>query len=421
MSSVSLDGSYWARGPFVMMFALTVINYVDRSSIAYAAIPIAHDLHLNSQQIGVLFGVFGVGYFLSSVVGGYLADCFMPSKVLFLSSLIWGVILCVSALSSSFLFLLLLRVFLGLSEGTSFPGLIKLATSQKPAQCHGRILGWLLSAVPFSLMVGGLIVSNLIELSGWRHMFLILACLTLTWSCIWILFQKQFEAVEYDSSRCAPMSWKDRLKKLRALHFNGTFMANYLAFFTVAYYLFFFMNWLPTYLHASYHIEMRHIGNLSMLPWAFSILCMVAVGSLSDYLLMREKSLRLARSYLLIVMQGMSMVSIIFLYYSGHSLVMVLIWTSVSMGCILASNVCITSTITSLSQVHAGFVVGLADAMLSVSAFIAPAITGLVVSHTHAYQVVFVLIALLTLISIVIQIFFHHPDQLFEIISSEAI
>ena len=61
-------------GVVVLAVGLAVLSYVQRVAISGAAGPISHDLHLSKQQMGLVFGAFGLAYALLEIPMGLLGD-----------------------------------------------------------------------------------------------------------------------------------------------------------------------------------------------------------------------------------------------------------------------------------------------------------------------------------------------------------
>jgi sugar phosphate permease len=59
-----------------LLFAITIINYIDRASISYAIWKIAPLFHLNNGQIGLILGAFGIGYVVTTFLGGIAVDLY---------------------------------------------------------------------------------------------------------------------------------------------------------------------------------------------------------------------------------------------------------------------------------------------------------------------------------------------------------
>jgi len=54
-----------------LLFAITVVNYIDRAALSYA-IPLIHrDLGLSPAETGGILGAFGLGYAITTLIGGF--------------------------------------------------------------------------------------------------------------------------------------------------------------------------------------------------------------------------------------------------------------------------------------------------------------------------------------------------------------
>lgn len=57
-----------------LCFIIIVINYMDRSAIAYAIEPIKAEFHLNDADYGKIAAAFGIGYTIMTLGGGIIVD-----------------------------------------------------------------------------------------------------------------------------------------------------------------------------------------------------------------------------------------------------------------------------------------------------------------------------------------------------------
>jgi MFS transporter, ACS family, glucarate transporter len=111
-----------------MLFALTTVNYADRSTLSIAGTLVAKDLGLTPVAMGVVFSAFGWSYALGQIPGGWLLDRFGSKSVYGLSLFLWS--LCtllqafvgtLSAMGLAVVALFALRFTLGLVESPAFP------------------------------------------------------------------------------------------------------------------------------------------------------------------------------------------------------------------------------------------------------------------------------------------------------------
>jgi MFS family permease len=89
--------------------------FLDRMSIAYLAPFIAPDLHLNSEQIGLLVSALAVAWAVSSLVFGAISDRVGRRPVLIPSVFAFSILSWLSGWAHSFGQLFFVRTFMGLA------------------------------------------------------------------------------------------------------------------------------------------------------------------------------------------------------------------------------------------------------------------------------------------------------------------
>src|SRR5258708_35035499 len=78
---------YWV---VVCALWLAVLSYIDRVALSQAAPRVQRDLGLTDQDMGHIFGAFGLAYALFEIPGGFLGDWLGPKKVLIRIVLWWS-------------------------------------------------------------------------------------------------------------------------------------------------------------------------------------------------------------------------------------------------------------------------------------------------------------------------------------------
>src|SRR6185437_6528245 len=85
-----------------MAFFITIVNYMDRSAISYAIEPIKQQFHLKDGAFGSIFAAFGVGYVVSTFVGGILVDRFGARKVWSIAAVAWSTMTAALGMAAGF-------------------------------------------------------------------------------------------------------------------------------------------------------------------------------------------------------------------------------------------------------------------------------------------------------------------------------
>ncbi|NIZ14442.1 MFS transporter [Phaeobacter sp. HF9A] len=416
-----------------LLFAIVVINYIDRAAISYAIDPIAKDLSLTSSQKGLILGAFGVGYMFTTFIGGVLTDRFGPRIILTVAVILWAVSSALTAVGSSFFLLLALRAFLGLSEGPMFPGLTGAVAHWLSPKERARALGFSLAAVPLALAIGGPIVSGILSFTDWRSLYWILGAASLVWFPLWFwMFRnrpedsthvnqaelahiRQQEGEDIDAARgegnvvparsdnATETTWK-------RLFTNRTLLSNYWAFFVFGYFLFFFMTWLPGFLEQKFSVPVASAGWFSFVPWAVAGVVLLVLGNLSDRMLEKTHSLRIARSWFIIITQLIAAVVILPAAFTS-TLWVALALITVSLAASMGANAVYYAVNVDIAPDRSATALGLMNFFFAISGFAAPVITGWVVGNSGSFTRAFFILAALAGSSVVLTFLFHRPDR----------
>jgi predicted MFS family arabinose efflux permease len=178
-----------SAGRAILVLALVLaLDAADKGAVGAVAAPLERDLGLANTQIGLLLAVVSLLGGAATFPAGMLVDRVRRTRLLAGSIVLWGLAMAASALSGSFLWLLLSRLGLGLVTGTAGPSVASLMGDYVAAGQRGRVYGLLLTGelagTGFGLVGAGLVAGLL----SWRWSFGLLAlpALLLAWS-VWRL------------------------------------------------------------------------------------------------------------------------------------------------------------------------------------------------------------------------------------------
>ncbi|MBL8666688.1 MAG: MFS transporter [Rhodospirillales bacterium] len=407
-----------------LLFYITVVNYIDRSAIAFAIGDIQVDLGLDTKQIGLILGAFGLGYAVTTFLGGIAVDRWGARLVLLVAAILWSGSIGITGLAMGFATLYVARTVLGIAEGPNFPALTGAVGRWLAPHERAIALGNTLVAVPVALAIGAPVVTQLIAAFGWRGMFYVLTALSVLWIPLWLIFfrndpkESRFVGdaelshihggIEVSRGRVARhvahgTDW-------RFLLTNRTLVANNWAFFVFGYFLFFFMTWLPNYLSQSYHLNVREVGLFSILPWVCAAVLLVACGYLSDYLLVRTGRLRVSRSLLIAGSQLLAALAVLPIAFV-HDLTIAIICITAAVAFSMSANAAYYAVNVDVTPDRAATSLGIMDTGFALSGFLAPTITGWVVATFGSFADAFLLLVVLAVASVVVVLLFHRPDE----------
>src|ERR1700753_4486713 len=81
---------HWRYSIVAMLFAVTIVTYADRATIAIAGPVVSKELGLSPVQMGYIFSAFGWSYVIGQLPGGWLLDRFGSKAVYAVSLALWS-------------------------------------------------------------------------------------------------------------------------------------------------------------------------------------------------------------------------------------------------------------------------------------------------------------------------------------------
>src|ERR1700747_1168002 len=95
------------------LFVLYIANYLDRTSVAYAAIGMARDLGFNDHVLGMGIGIFFVSYGALQIPGALLVERWSARAMISATMIVWGSLTALTAIVHTPAQLYLARFLLG--------------------------------------------------------------------------------------------------------------------------------------------------------------------------------------------------------------------------------------------------------------------------------------------------------------------
>jgi len=409
-----------------LLFAITVINYIDRTALSFGIHEIAKEFGFDDSTVGLILGAFGAGYFVTTLVGGVAVDRFGARSVLLVAAAAWSLAMLGTGLAVGFVSLYIARTALGLAEGPNFPAMNRSVACWLPMHERASALSFSLVSVPVALAIGAPIVTTLLATVEWRGAFIALAVAGFLWVPLWIwLFRNSPDEssrvgaaerayIEADAAEDARPAGRQKDFASRAdwrfILTNPTLMANTWAFFVFGYFLFFFMTWLPDYLQQVYKLSLTQVGAFAFVPWAVAAVLLWSFGPLSDYLYRRTGRLRVSRSYLIIVSQLVAAIAVVPAAHAA-SVGWAILLISIAVGFALAANAAYYAVTIDVAPKRSGTALGVMDAGFAIAGFLAPTLTGFIVSGTGSFHAAFWVLGFLALSSVIAVALFHRPDD----------
>ncbi|MGL4314656.1 MAG: MFS transporter, partial [Sphingomonas sp.] len=148
-----------------ILFAVYMLNFIDRQIISILAEDIKRDLHLHDEDLGFLYGTaFGVFYSLFGIPLGRLADNWHRVRLMTLGLALWSAMTALSGFARNGAMLAGARIGVGVGEATASPGAYSLISDWFPRRLRATALAIYSAGLyvggGLSLGIGGLIVKR---------------------------------------------------------------------------------------------------------------------------------------------------------------------------------------------------------------------------------------------------------------------
>src|SRR5215831_8512751 len=178
-----------------LLFAASLINYLDRATISFALPLITRDFHLTSQGKGLLLSAFFWSYALMQIPIGLCADRLNLRWLYAGAFTIWSFAQGLTGLAGSLGVLLAFRILLGIGESIYLPGGTKIVSLLFAPKERGLPSGLFDFGTRTGLVLEGLLVPWLLIHFGWRRTFLVLGFAALVWIAPWLwVFPRRMHA-----------------------------------------------------------------------------------------------------------------------------------------------------------------------------------------------------------------------------------
>jgi len=262
---------YWV---IAFAVALAVVTYIDRVCISQAAPLITRDLGLSTQQMGAIFSAFVLAYALFEIPGGYLGDRIGARRVLMRIVVWWSIFTAATGFAWNFASMVVTRFLFGAGEAGCFPNLTKSFTTWLPPEERVRAQGILWMSARWGGAFTPLLVMQVLRWMNWRQAFMVFGGAGLVWA---FLFFRWYRDNPRDNKSINPAELRmiEESQHLASSHSDvpwGVFVRSKQVwmlcgqYFCLSYGWYFYITWLPTYLHDARHLTLDNGAMLSTLP-----------------------------------------------------------------------------------------------------------------------------------------------------------
>jgi len=174
---------WWIGG---LLFASTVINYLDRQTLSVLAPYLKQQYQWNNQDFATIVIAFRVAYSVGQTVSGRLIDRIGTRKGLTITVIWYSIAAMLTSLAGGLRSFAFFRFLLGAGESANWPAATKAVAEWFPKKERG----WAVALFDSGSSIGGAIAPLLViglykYFGGWRPAFIITGTLGFLWLGVW--------------------------------------------------------------------------------------------------------------------------------------------------------------------------------------------------------------------------------------------
>jgi MFS transporter, ACS family, aldohexuronate transporter len=295
---------WWIGG---ILFASTIINYIDRQTLSILAPYLKQDYHWTNVDYANIAIAFRIAYTIGQTLWGRFIDRVGTKRGLTLGVFWYSTVSLLTSLANGFASFAFMRFLLGTGESANWPGASKAVSEWFPRRERGLAAAFYDSGSSVGGAIAPFLILPIYFRYGWRVAFVIPGVLGFIWLILWRWLyhlpathprisdsERQMilaETKDLDASSSS-MRWRDLLKLPQTW---GTIVSKGLTDPV----WFFVTDWFPIYLVAK-GISLKTGLIAVWIPFLAADLGNFFGGAASGYLIRRGWSLGAARKALVV-------------------------------------------------------------------------------------------------------------------------
>lgn len=196
---MTINGSLTKRKYFNVILPLfigSMLAYLDRLNISYAALTMNSDLGFSSQVFGMGAGILFFGYIAFEVPGTVFAEKRSPSKWIVRIMITWGMASALMAFIHTQTQFYIVRFLVGAAEASFYPVCYSSIIprwfnhKERPKALSIMLTSMLVSSIVGSPLAGVMLDITVLGLKGWQMLFLIEGIIAFIFGIILIFWLK---------------------------------------------------------------------------------------------------------------------------------------------------------------------------------------------------------------------------------------
>ena len=390
-----------------LLFFATTVNYMDRQILGILAPQLQSEFGWSETAYGNIVTAFQAAYAIGLVGFGRIIDLVGTKLGYSIAISLWSLAAMAHALARSVLGFGAARFALGLGEAGNFPAAIKTVAEWFPKKERALATGIFHSGANIGAILVPLLVPWLTIQFGWQASFLLLGTLDFVWLAFWAVMyeepnkKKNLSPLELKYILSDPAEQETEKIPWKSLFGYRQTWAYIVGMALSAPVWWFYLYWLPKFLHATYGLNLSRLGPPLVVIYSMTCVGSIGGGWLSSHLIDRGWSVNAARKTTLLVCAA-CVVPVIFAAKASN------VWVATLLIGLAASahqgwSANLFTLVSDLFPKKAvASVVGLGAMFGSVSAMVFAQSTGFVLEKTGSYWSLFLICGFAYLVALAI-------------------
>jgi ACS family tartrate transporter-like MFS transporter len=282
------------------LFITSIIAYMDRINLGYAALTMNKDLGITAEMFGLGAGIFFCGYVLFEIPGALIAERFSPRCWLARIMITWGMVSGLMAFVTVPWEFYLLRFLLGAAEASLYPVIYAsciprwFSPEDRPRAIALLLTSLQISSILGAPLAGWLLGVPLFGFKGWQGLFILEAIPAILFGFVLVRWmaddpahaswltaeEKAFLTNQFQKEVAATNAVKqftvwEALRQREVLKLCLTYFLWITGFWGFSY-------WMPTVLKAASGGSNLAVGWMIVIPMLLSLAVMLWIGDHSS-------------------------------------------------------------------------------------------------------------------------------------------
>ena len=378
-----------------------IVMFLARSTMSMSGPSLMEEFSWTATQFGWVQTAFFIGYAITQMPAGALADKLGAGRVLVIGSIWYALFTYLTSFTSALSIMMLVRIFVGIGQGVVVPSDFSMLSRWVPQKEAGLAGGIVQFGCPFGIGASMIVTVACIQAFGWKSSFYVFSVLPVIWCFLWWKFgcdtpeqDKQISKAELDyihsgqaaasqDKASAELAAAPVLTKVDILRTPSVWCIA-LSYFCTNYVFFLFMTWLPSYFSLGRGIDLKSSAIYSMLPYFVALFAYPIGGWLADVFSRKFGSnwgrriciiggLLLAGGFLMMASKAGDVITAVALISISNGFV------CLTMGSFFSIPVV-------FSQKNTGMIVGLNGFFGTASGIVAPILSGFIIDLVGNYD-----------------------------------